>query len=94
MAILSGDYDLFVLKNQWRMAVCEFGAIKGLLYKEKSVPKEIMAIFEFGVIKRGDRSGKNCIVHFNVLNKINTPKQVEAIRDDANRKLKKSEVTT
>ena len=35
------------------MAVCEFGAIKGILYKEKSVPQEIMAtcICEFGVIK-------------------------------------------
>ena len=43
------------------MAVCEFGIIKGLLYKEKSVPEEIMAICEFGVIKGGDRSGENCI---------------------------------
>ena len=60
LVILLGDYDLFVLTNQWRMAVCEFGIIKGLLYKEKSVPKEIMAICEFGVIKGGNRSGENC----------------------------------
>ena len=33
------------------MAVCEFGVLKGLLYKEKSVPQEIMAICEFGIIK-------------------------------------------
>ena len=64
MAILSGDYDLFVLRNQWRMAVCEFGVIKGLLYKEKSVPQEIMAICEFGIIKGGDRSGENCSCFF------------------------------
>ena len=25
---------LVVLTNQWRMAVCEFGVIKGLLFKE------------------------------------------------------------
>ena len=55
------EYDLFVLTNQWRMAVCEFGVIKRLLYKEKSVPQEILAICEFGVIKGGDRSGENCI---------------------------------
>ena len=42
------------------MAVCEFGVIKGLLYKAKSVPQEIMAMCEFGVIKGGDRSGENC----------------------------------
>ena len=33
------------------MAVCEFGVIKGLLYKKKSVPQKIMVICEFGVIK-------------------------------------------
>ena len=33
------------------MAVCEFGIIKRLLYKGKSVPQEIMAICEFGIIK-------------------------------------------
>ena len=42
------------------MAVCEHGIIKGLLYKEKSVPQEIMVICEFGIIKGGDRSGENC----------------------------------
>ena len=46
------------------MAVCEFGTKKGLLYKEKSVPQEIMAICEFGVIKGGDRSGENCIFKY------------------------------
>ena len=43
------------------MAVCEFGVIKVLLYKKKSVPQKIMVICEFGVIKGGDRSGENCI---------------------------------
>ena len=43
------------------MAVCEFGVIKRLLYKEKCVPQEIMAICEFGVIKGCDRSRENCI---------------------------------
>ena len=41
------------------MVVCEFGVIKGLLYKGNSVPQEIMAICEFGIIKGGDRSREN-----------------------------------
>ena len=47
------------------MAVCEFGIIKGLLYKEKSVPQEIMVICEFGVIKGGDRSGRTVLIKWN-----------------------------
>ena len=44
------------------MAVCEFGAKKGLLYKEKYVPQEIMAICEFGVIKGAIGRGRTVLL--------------------------------
>ena len=45
------------------MAVCEFGIIKGLLYKEISVPQEIMVICEFGVIKGAIGRGRTVHVY-------------------------------